>query len=266
MKLIGTQIIFPQGSQNYVGLSQASPGPLPCPGGTMIAPFVQFAAVAPGMNRWFRLKGIYFDENAAGQNNVQVMFNINGVPKVTFTFPTVSSGQGVYNFHYSDWYQPNGVDGNFYDVTAFFNSGAPYDNHAGIWSLILEAYDVYSPGTAADHSYVVTLANESPLTLSTHNDDPIAPGTTWTSEALGNGYVTNPLLGTLSFYDIGKTHIGDDSDETWGCLISLRGYQYVGRYDANGQLSVTVNALLQAFLGGLDLTPISLDALDSSGG
>ena len=123
-----------------------------------------------------------------------------------------------------------------------------------------------SPETAADHSYTLTVTNQSPLTLYTHNDDPIAPGTTWTSEPLGNGSVTNPELGTLSCHDIGQTHIDGDSSETWGCLVSLRGFDYVGRYNANGQLTVTITPLLQALVGGMDLTPVSLDPIDLSDG
>jgi hypothetical protein len=165
------------------------------------------------------------------------------------------------NYHYSDWYKPAAIDRSDATVSAFFSSHTSSNPHAGVFSLILEAHDIYSPQTSTTYSYTVTLSNKSPLALITHAGDAIAPNTTWTSEPLGNGYVTNPQLGTLSFQDIGTTHIDGDSGETYGCIISLRGFDYVGRYNANGRLNVAVNNLLQAQLGGMTLTPVEIEAL-----
>jgi hypothetical protein len=263
--LVGSKILFPKGDPTAVSLSRDAPGPVPCPGGDIIAPFAFFPPPAPGMKRWFRLKAVYFDENAGGANNVKVIFNMTSGAIVTFTLPQCASAGGASNFHYSDWYQPDVVDGSYATITAFFDSQAPYNNSAGIYSLILEAQDVYPSQTAPDHSYTITLENQSTLTLITDKGEPIAPGATWTSEPLGNGYVSHPLFGTLSCYDMGQAHVDGDSEETWGCLVSLRGFQCVGRYKDNGKLSVKVNPLLQATLDGLDFTPVSLDALEIAG-
>lgn len=259
--LVGSQIIFPLG-QSPVGMSRTSPGPVPCPGGGVNSPFAAFPAPVPGTNRWYRLKAIYFDENVAGNNHVQVMFNLGSGAVVTFNLPQVSSGQGAMNYGYSDWYKPVAIDKSDATVNAFFLTSTVANPHAGVFSLILEAHDIYSPQTSTTHSYTVTLTNKSTLALITHAGDAIAPNATWTSELLGNGYVANPQFGTLSFLDIGTTHIDGDSSETFGCIISLRGFDYVGRYNANGQLTVSVSNLLQAQLGGgMTLTPVEIEAL-----
>jgi hypothetical protein len=155
------------------------------------------------------------------------------------------------------------VNTDYCHITANFVSEAPYNNSAAIYSLVLEAHDIYQPGTSPNYSYSVTLTNQSTLTLTTHTGEYIPSGGTWTSEQLGNGYVTNPQLGTLSFYDLGVNHIDGDGGETYGVLISLQSYEYVGRYNANGQLTVTINSLMQAIVSGMDLNPVALDALSS---
>lgn len=259
-KLVGTQILFPNGGQTVISMSRDLPGPYPCPGFT-IGPFGAFPPPQPGTSRWFRLKVVYFDENAGGSFHIQIKFSNSSTGDVAFDLPEVASGQGAANFHYSNWYKPMGSYNFNFNIYALFLSHAYSNNHAGIYSVILEAHDAYEPGTSSSYSYVVTVANNSPLALTTHDDQFIAPGSQWTTAPLGNGYLWNPILGTLSFYDLGTTHIDGDSSETYGCLIALQGYQYVGRYNANGRLNVTINKLLQASLAGMTITPVEIASI-----
>ena len=148
MTIVGSQIIFPKGNETFVKLTKEAPGPLPCPSGEIIAPFAAFPAPAPGTSRWYRLKAVYFDENAGGQCNVQILFNMFSGETIKFTLPQVASGAGASNFHYSDWYKPGTVNGEYSRITAYFSSAAPYNNSAGIYSLILEAYDVLASQAA----------------------------------------------------------------------------------------------------------------------
>lgn len=147
--LVGDQIIFPKGSQTSVEMSQSNPGPFPCPSGDMIAPFAAFPAPQAGDARWYRLKAVYYDENAGGSFNVQIIFTpFDGSSAITFNLPQVNSGQGASNFHYSDWFKSGTVYTNYGTFTALFNAaGAVYDNHAGVFSLVLEAHDL--PQSAA---------------------------------------------------------------------------------------------------------------------
>jgi hypothetical protein len=141
MTIVGSQIIFPKGNETVVNLTKQAPGPLPCPSGDIIAPFAAFPAPAPGTSRWYRLKAVYFDENAGGQCNVQIIFTMTSGEVIKFTLPQVASGAGASNFQYSDWYKPGTVNAGYCHITAYFSSAAPYNNSAGIYSLILEAHD-----------------------------------------------------------------------------------------------------------------------------
>jgi hypothetical protein len=74
-----------------------------------------------------------------------------------------------------------------------------------------------------------------------------------------------PTCGALRFHDIGDTHIGGDSDETWGVLIAYQGEEYVGRYEGGGQLAVEINAYYQAVLSGMDPREVHLPAIETAG-
>lgn len=139
--LVDWHVLFPKGNQTDVELSRDSPGPLACPSGDIISPFGSFPPPAAGKQRWIRLKAVYYDENAAGQNHVQVVFNMFSGGPVTFTLPQVASAQGASNFHYSDWYKPP-INDAYAHAFAKFVSSAPYNNHAGVYSLIIEAHDI----------------------------------------------------------------------------------------------------------------------------
>ena len=141
MTIVGSQIIFPKGNETVVNLTKQAPGPLPCPSGDIIAPFAAFPTPAPGTSRWYRLKAVYFDENAGGQCNVQIMFTMTSGEVIKFILPQVASAAGASNFQYSDWYKPGTVNAGYCHITAYFSSAAPYNNSAGIYSLILEAHD-----------------------------------------------------------------------------------------------------------------------------
>ena len=66
---------------------------------------------------------------------------------VVFNLPTIASGQGANAQAFSDWYQfGNGTTSEICKghglLSAAFESKAPYNNHAGIYYLTLEAHDV----------------------------------------------------------------------------------------------------------------------------
>src|SRR3954451_25103780 len=94
----------------------------------------------------------------------------------------------------------------------------------------------------------------------------VKPGDTWKSDKqLGNAYFHSYEVGSLSFRDIGDTHISGDSKKPCGVLITYQGAHVVGRYDGDdGFLEVTGDEHLQALVGGkmncrhVRLTPIEI--------
>jgi hypothetical protein len=118
-------------------------------------------------------------------------------------------------------------------------------------------------------SYTVTINNSTDSPITAEDGTVIAPnGGTWTSGTLGDTYAHSDQFGPISFIDLGDTHIGGDSGETWGVLITYQGEHMVGRYEGGGQLTVSFNKYLQANLTGMDLRLVQLDAITggSAGG
>src|SRR3954452_14846499 len=101
-------------------------------------------------------------------------------------------------------------------------------------------------------SYDLVLTNSTGSALDASDGKQVKPGETWKDEKqLGNAYFHSDEVGSLSFRDIGDTHISGDSKETWGVLITYQGAHTVGRYDGdNGLLQVTWDEHLQALVGG----------------
>jgi hypothetical protein len=115
-------------------------------------------------------------------------------------------------------------------------------------------------------SYTVTVVNSSGAPFTTKDGKTINEGETWTSDVLGNAYIHSDEFGSISFRDIGETHIGgDDPKTTWGVLISYGGQHMVGRYEGGGELHVTFNDHLQADVSGMNLRRVRLDALVGPG-
>ena len=111
-------------------------------------------------------------------------------------------------------------------------------------------------------SYTVTINNSTDSPITAEDGTVIQPnGGTWTSGTMGNTFAHSDQFGSISFVDLGDQHIGGDSGETWGCLITYQGGHMVGRYEGGGQLKVTFNKYLQATLAGMDLRLVQLDAL-----
>ena len=140
--LVDFNVWFPKGAETAVFMSQASPGPFPCPSGDIISPFGMFPAPLPGTRRAFRLKAVYFDENANGSSFVQISVNLFSGAKVLFNLPRVCSAGGASNFHFSDWHMPDTVDVTYAHVFATFVGSAVFNNSAGVYSLIMEAHDL----------------------------------------------------------------------------------------------------------------------------
>ena len=110
-------------------------------------------------------------------------------------------------------------------------------------------------------SYTVTIQNSTDSTITAQDGTQIGPNSSWKSGTLGDTYAHSDQFGSISFVDIGDQHIGGDSGETWGVLITYQGQHMVGRYEGGGQLSVTFNKYLQATLSGMDLRLVQLDPL-----
>ncbi len=109
--------------------------------------------------------------------------------------------------------------------------------------------------------YQVQVTNQSQFTFSTSDGKQIPPNGTWSSGVIGSAWIGSPQSGAISFLDIAGKHIGGDTGQTWGVLISYQGEEIVGRYEGGGKLNVTINAFGQATLGGMALRRISLPAM-----
>lgn len=112
-------------------------------------------------------------------------------------------------------------------------------------------------------SYVVTIVNSTNAPMTTKDGKAIAPGDSWKSDVIGDTYVHSEEFGSISFRDIADQHIGGDTTETWGVLISYNGQHMVGRYEGGGDLHVTFNNRLQAEVSGMHLRRVKLDSLVS---
>ena len=107
--------------------------------------------------------------------------------------------------------------------------------------------------------YNVSVVNASQYTWRASDGTTIAPRDAWkTQKPIGNAWVQSTEAGTINFLDIGDVHIGGDSKETWGVLISYQGEEVVGRYEGEGALEVTINQFGQAELSNMDLRQVQL--------
>lgn len=113
--------------------------------------------------------------------------------------------------------------------------------------------------------YQLTIHNSTNAPMTAGDGTTIEPNASWTSGELGDTYIHSEALGSISFCDIGDKHIGGDSGETWGVLISYQGSHMVGRYEGGGTLKVTFNDYLQAIATGMDLRLVQLDPLVPDG-
>jgi hypothetical protein len=109
--------------------------------------------------------------------------------------------------------------------------------------------------------YTVTITNSTEFPMTTGDGQTIEPNGKWTSGNLGSTYVHSDQFGALSLLDIGDQHIGGDSSETWGVLITFGGENMVGRYEGGGALEITFNQFLQAVVSGMDLRLVALSQL-----
>ena len=112
--------------------------------------------------------------------------------------------------------------------------------------------------------YQVSVTNNSSYGIGFLGGNQVIPngGGQYKSGNLGNLTLTIPTRGPLDFLDIGDTHIGGDSGETWGVLIAYQGEEFVGRYEGGGQLTVVVNQYNQVELSGMDIREVSLSAIE----
>src|SRR3954447_853446 len=114
--------------------------------------------------------------------------------------------------------------------------------------------------------YAVTVTNASSVDLTTSDGKTVnAGGGTWTSPRSGNAWVTSQHFGPIGFLDIGDTHIGGDSTETWGVLVTYQGEELVARYEGAGALEGAVNQFGQATLPGMGILQGALPGLTIGG-
>ena len=111
----------------------------------------------------------------------------------------------------------------------------------------------------------VTLTNQSTVELQTSDGHKVGGnGGTWKfagGPAGSSAYVDGPF-GRFGFLDIGDTHIGGDSTEEWGVLLTYQGMSIVGRYEGQGTLNLTVDQFLQIGLAGMDFRQVELTGLN----
>lgn len=101
--------------------------------------------------------------------------------------------------------------------------------------------------------YVLTLVNNfgSDITLDTDRTHIVQSGQSFkTPSPLGNGIVTVGGIGQMLLKDIGKRQIGGFSKATWGVFLAYQGEEVVFRYEAGGEITVTIGDLGQAELSG----------------
>src|SRR2546423_3930627 len=67
---------------------------------------------------------------------------------------------------------------------------------------------------------------------------------------LGNFRLTIPGAGDVNVMDIGHRHIANYSKASWGVLLSDQGREREFRYEAGGEIDLTVNELGQVELKG----------------
>ena len=109
----------------------------------------------------------------------------------------------------------------------------------------------------------VTLTNQSSVELQTSDGHKVGPNGTWKfagGPAGSSAYVDGPF-GRLGFLDIGDTHIGGDSTEEWGVLITYQGMSMVGRYEGQGTLNFNIDPFVQVGLAGMDFRQVELQGL-----
>lgn len=109
--------------------------------------------------------------------------------------------------------------------------------------------------------YTVTIQNSTDAVITAEDGTQIKPGASWTSGEIGDTYAHSEAFGSISFIDVADKHIGGDTRETWGCLITYQGQHMVGRYEGGGKLNVSFNKNLQATLSGMDLRQVQLNPL-----
>src|ERR687883_336853 len=128
-------------------------------------------------------------------------------------------------------------------------------------------YDARPPPNQGAPVYQLSVTNNSPYGIGFLGGNQVIPdgGGQYTSGDLGNLTLVVPTRGPLDFLDLGDQHIGGDSGETWGVLISYQGEDFVGRYEGGGQLSVLVNQYCQVELSGMDIRDVALPAIQIAG-
>ncbi|CAF1148196.1 unnamed protein product, partial [Didymodactylos carnosus] len=94
--------------------------------------------------RKFRLRALYYDQNAGGSYYLEVKIDANNSSAI-FRLPTIASGGGNAQA-FSDWYQfgqgtAAEINKGHGRLSARFVSSAPYNNNAAIYYITLEAHD-----------------------------------------------------------------------------------------------------------------------------
>ncbi|MEA2386564.1 MAG: hypothetical protein QOJ22_738 [Thermoleophilaceae bacterium] len=110
-------------------------------------------------------------------------------------------------------------------------------------------------------AYTVTVRNSTGAPMTTADGKIVKPSESWTSGTLGDTYLHSDEFGSISFRDLGERHIGGDSRETWGCLITYQGSHMVGRYEGGGRLNVDFDRNLQATVTGMNLRHVYISPL-----
>jgi hypothetical protein len=104
--------------------------------------------------------------------------------------------------------------------------------------------------------------NMSNYTVTTSTGEKVGPHSSWQSKELGNLWLRTEELGSLNLFDLGEQHIGGDTKETWGVLISYHGEEVVGRYEAGGgPLSIDYDRHGHVAVDGMSLRQVFLPAI-----
>ncbi|CAB9498875.1 expressed unknown protein [Seminavis robusta] len=116
--------------------------------GELASPYSPFGIAAPdpqgGAVRKWRIYSIHWDENAGGDVNLQIKFDLTGDP--IFTLPRIAGGWGWRGEGYSDYYQfgsgaANETDKSHAKAYVQLKSTSPYNNHGTVHWAEMVAYD-----------------------------------------------------------------------------------------------------------------------------
>ncbi len=110
--------------------------------------------------------------------------------------------------------------------------------------------------------YTITMYNRTDyVTLQASDGKEIPPNDVWMTERMPNVWFTSAQFGPISCLDLEGVHLGGDSSESWGVLVSYQGAKFVGRYEGKAAVNMELNRYGQVSLAGMQFRQLLLPPL-----